>query len=406
MQYWDNLKNKLQDLVSTGEYRDLYINKINYDNNNKFLNFTSNDYFSLTNCPVTKKKAFEICENLPSGAGGSRLACPESYLYKNVENLIAYIKNTEAAIVTGSGYLNSIALLQAITSKNNLIIMDKYIHASWIDAIFTVKSLKFLRYKHNDLKDLEKLLQENSSKYKQVFILTETIFSMNGTVSNIGKILDLTKKYKAILIEDDAHGFGLVNIAHIKEHYTENNEQKYSNSSNYHIKSGTLSKAVGSYGGYIAASKTIINAIINFSRPVIFSTALPSFILAITYINLKKILKSIIEYNLFLERKELNIDNNFIHKLYKNIQYLQNNNYINFSNFNNHIFILKVKCPKKTITLQNILFQENILVTAVRYPTVPKGSESIRIIVSSSMNFTQLDKLLQKLNFALSKYSS
>lgn len=227
----------------------------------ELINFCSNDYLGLAQHPAVKKAAAEAAEKYGAGAGASRHVTGTHPLYAELETQLAALKQAEAACVFGSGYLANIGVIPALVGKGDLILMDKLSHACLYDGA-KLSGAEVKRFSHNDLSSLNKLLKEKDS-YNHILIVTETIFSMDGHAAPVGELLALAEENDAWLLTDDAHGFGVIHPEH-----------------RAHVQVGTLSKAVGCYGGYVAASKPVIELIRNRARSLMFTTALPPAIIA------------------------------------------------------------------------------------------------------------------------------
>ena len=258
--------NKLEHQKISRELKNIDIlgeNKISF-NHKVLTNFSSNDYFGLAEHPELMKVAKSAIDRFGIGAKSSRLICGNHELYEQLESKLANFVNSPKALVFGSGYLASSSVVPVLCDRHDLIIADKLIHSCLLDGAMLSKA-KFLRYEHNNLRQLEKLILDNKAKYKKILIITETIFSMDGDHANINQIIEIAKKYKSIILSDNAHGFGL----NEKTNYYEG-----------HIKLGTLSKGIGCYGGYVAGSEALCSLMLNKARGFIYSTALPASIIA------------------------------------------------------------------------------------------------------------------------------
>jgi 8-amino-7-oxononanoate synthase len=245
-------------------------------NNKEVINLCSNDYFALATHPSLKKAAIAAIEQDGLGATASRLLTGNHPYYEKLEQKISKYKNTQKTIIFGSGYLTAIGVIPALVDRKDVIIADKNIHASLLDAA-RLSRAKILRFKHNSLESCKKILAENRKKYNKCLIISETVFSMDGDLGPVAKLAELAKEYDAWLLTDDAHGFAIVknNIA-----------KDFKN----HIQLGTLSKTIGCYGGYVTGSAALADLITTKSRSLIYSTALPASIIAaaiaaVDYIN-------------------------------------------------------------------------------------------------------------------------
>lgn len=236
-----------------------------------FISFASNDYFALSQNPQVKKAASLAIKKYGVGSGASRYVTGNNSLYTKLEKQLARSKNCDDAIVFSSGYSCAIGVIPALVSDGDLIVSDRLIHASLIDAA-QLSGAKLMRFQHNDVAHANKILIENRRKFKRCLIITETVFSMDGDVGEVEKLSQLAQKFDALLICDDAHGL-------------------FENSTSYGLTLGTLSKAIGTLGGYVVGEKNLIDYLRNFSRSQIYSTALPPAILAASIASLQIIKK-------------------------------------------------------------------------------------------------------------------
>jgi 8-amino-7-oxononanoate synthase len=227
-------------------------------NGRKHVNFSSNDYLGLAQDERVKQAAIKATEKFGAGAGAARLVSGNHELYEALEDAIAKSKKTEAALVFGSGYLANIGTISALLDRSDLVVIDKLSHSCIIEGAW-LSVAGFKRFKHNDMENLREILELHRKNHRRCLIVTETIFSMDGDKSPLAEILEIAKKYDAWVMVDDAHGLW---------------DSAISSDENL-IKMGTLSKSIGSYGGYVAGSKILIDYLRNNASSFIFSTGLP-----------------------------------------------------------------------------------------------------------------------------------
>ncbi len=224
----------------------------------QLISFSCNDYFGLSQHPDVIKAAQDATARYGAGAAASRLVTGNHPLYEEFESHLARHKQQEAALVVGSGYLANIGVIPALVGEGDLIIADKLIHACMIDGA-RLSGATLHRFAHNNLERCEALLQKHRHQHKHCLIMTETVFSMDGDRAPIAELLQLAECYDAWLLADDAHGLGVVpTLTH--ENY---------------VQIGTLSKGLGSYGGYVTGSQVLKDYLVTTARSVIFSTGLP-----------------------------------------------------------------------------------------------------------------------------------
>ena len=239
------------------------------------LNFSSNDYLGLANDPILNAAAIRAVEKFGAGAGASRLICGSLAPHHELEEALASFKGAEAALCFSTGYATAIGTICALLGKDDVIVLDKLVHACIVDAA-RLSGAKIRVFAHNDLNNLEKILkwanrvQSPESRVQsrgQLLIVTESIFSMDGDAAPLREIVALKEKYGAWLMVDEAHATGL---------YGKNRRGRAEESGvsgQIEVQMGTLGKAVGASGGYICGSRPLIDFLVNRARSFIFSTA-------------------------------------------------------------------------------------------------------------------------------------
>jgi 8-amino-7-oxononanoate synthase len=276
LMFEDHLQKTLADLETQHRRRRLLVSDlatsplVRFDNKTRH-NFASNDYLGLAAHPQVVAAALEATRNFGAGAGSSRLVTGTQRPHRELEEKIAAFKNTAAALVFGSGYASSTGALQALATKNDVILLDKLSHACLVDGA-RLSGASIRPFHHNDPAHLEHHLQWAREKHPQarVFIVTESVFSMDGDLAPLRDIVELKDRYGAVLLLDEAHAVGVLGrggrgladqlgLAHRIE-----------------VQMGTLGKALGSSGGYIAGSSALIDLLVNRARSFIFSTAPPA----------------------------------------------------------------------------------------------------------------------------------
>jgi 8-amino-7-oxononanoate synthase len=237
------------------------------------LNFSSNDYLGLANHPKLKEAAIKAVEKFGAGAGASRLICGSLAPFHELEETLAAFKGTEAALTFSSGYAAAVGTICALLGKDDIIIIDKLVHACIVDAA-RLSGAKLRVFDHNDLNDLEKILKwadkescHSSLVTRHVLIVTESIFSMDGDAAPLREIAALKEQYGAWLMVDEAHATGLYGK------HRRGLAEELGVSSQIEIQMGTLGKALGASGGYICGSRPLIDFLVNRARSFIFSTA-------------------------------------------------------------------------------------------------------------------------------------
>jgi len=354
-------------------------------NGNWLINFSNNDYLGLSQDVSIKKAIISGIKKYGNGGTSSHLVSGHTEIHQNIENITKNNIGFESSILFSSGYLANLGLITTISDKDSFIYADKLNHASLNDACILSRS-KFFRYPHSDMEALENLLKKNNTK-KNKLIVTDGVFSMDGDLANIPKLLELAQKYDAYLYIDDAHGYGILgkNGQGILEHY-ENKCGINKIPRDRIIYTITLSKAVGVSGALVSANKNIIKLVENTSRAFIYTTAeQPALILGV-----ERSFEIIKENQSLRSRLEESI--NLFRDRVKNKKLLTNSI--------TPIQPLIIKSAEKTISISEQLNSYGFYVPAIRPPTVPNESSRLRISISalhSQLDIKKLTKVLNKL---------
>ena len=344
------------------------------------LNFSSNDYLGLSQNKTIKNYTINIIKKYGIGSGSSRLVSGNFDFHEKTEKELAKKKKSEAAIIFSTGYLANYSILSSIFNsnifkKNPIVFSDKLNHQCIYEGCKN-KDIKFLRFHHNDMNHLEYLLKKNKFKSNPKFILSETVFSMDGDFADIESLVKLKKKYNSFLFLDEAHATGI---------YGDNGfglSLKFSN--DIDCVTGTFSKAFGSFGAYISCSKNLKSFLINKCPSFIYSTALPFSLLASIYSSITMIPK------LKNERKKL-IKNSFYLR-----EILKKENF-NIGNSQTNIIPIIIGDSKKTISISKGLERKGFYVVPIRPPSVPLNSSRLRISISSCHSQNNIKKLFNSL---------
>ena len=233
----------------------------------RLLSFSCNDYLNLTQHPAIKQAAIGAIEQYGAGSGASRLVTGNHPLYAQLEARLARIKQAEAAVVFGSGYLANAGIIPVLIGRDGLVLADELSHA----CLFTGAQLSrgtVMTFRHNDVAHARELLERHRGEHDRALMVTDGVFSMDGDLAPLAELLALANEHDAWLMSDDAHGLGVVGGGRGSSFVGNSHIQ-------VPLQMGTLSKAVGAYGGYLCASSAVIDLIRNRARTLIYSTGLP-----------------------------------------------------------------------------------------------------------------------------------
>lgn len=344
----------------------------------EYLMMASNNYLGLTFDTRVIEGALKGVQQYGTGSGGSRLVSGTFPLFTELERSLAKFKNTEKALVFNTGYMANVGTISAVADKNTIIFSDALNHASIIDGCRLSRgSVK--AYSHCDVDELKYLLKQVDRNARKL-IVTDGVFSMDGDIAPLDKLYELSRDYNALLMVDDAHATGTIGNGHGTAAYF-NLEKEID------IQLGTLSKSLGSVGGYVAANSTIIDYLVNTSRSFIFSTALsPADIgaaLAALHI--------------------LETDASVLGRLHENVNYMADQLTSMGIDATNEtpIFPILIGRNEDTLAVSDYLYEAGIIGTAIRPPTVPIGESRIRLTVTAAHNKKQIDFVCQSLHNAM-----
>jgi 8-amino-7-oxononanoate synthase len=360
-----------------------------------YLNFSSNDYLGLANNPVLKEAAIKAVEKFGAGAGASRLICGSLAPFHELEESLADFKRAEAALTFSTGYATSIGTIGALIGKNDIIILDKLVHASIVDAA-KLSGAKLRVFAHNDLNDLERILHWSSTfrlsggalkreLQPRVLIVTESIFSMDGDAAPLREIITLKEKYGAWLMVDEAHATGIIG---------ENGRglaDELGVSSQIEIQMGTLGKALGSSGGYICGSRALIDYLVNRARSFIFSTAPVPAAAAAAKAAIQFVQSSEGERR----RKHLRAR---VAEFQSQISNLK-------SQIPGAIIPILIGDESKAVEAAAKLREQDIFVPAIRYPTVARGKARLRVTFTASHSADDVATLVRALEQIINRKS-
>lgn len=371
------LKEKIKDLKEQGVYRKLpTLEGANEAeiilNGKKVINLSSNNYLGFANHPRLKEAAVKAVEKYGIGSGAVRTIVGNMDIHEELEDVLAQFKREEAVMVFQSGFNCNAGTIQAITEKGDLIVSDELNHASIIDGARLSRADKTI-YKHNDMDSLEKVLKENREKYKNILIITDGVFSMDGDVADLPSIVNLAEKYEAMTYVDDAHGSGVLgeNGRGTVDHFGLHGRVDFS--------IGTLSKAIGAIGGYVAGSKTMQDWLSHRGRPILFSTSLPPAAVGAIIEAVKMLMES----------------SEYTDRLWSNSRFFKEKlGKLGFDTGKSETPITPVIIgdEAKTMEFSKKLFENGVFVSGIVFPTVPKGTGRVRCMVTAGHTEEQLER--------------
>ena len=345
------------------------------------LNFSSNDYLGLASHPFLKEAAIRAIEKFGTGAGASRLVCGSLAPFHELEESLALFKKTEAALSFSTGYAAVQGTICALLSRDDIIILDKLVHASIVDAA-KLSGAKIRVFAHNDLEGLEDKLkwaaaQNSPGSTRRVLVVTESIFSMDGDAAPLREITGLKDKYGAWLMVDEAHATGIFGNQGrgLAEHLGVANRIE--------VQMGTLGKAMGASGGYICGSRQLIDLLVNRARSFIFSTAPVPAAAAAAAAAVQLIQSSEGEK---LRRKLHDRLNQFLLKIKMAKAEIQS-----------AIIPIILGGESKALDVASKLAARNIYVPAIRYPTVARNASRLRVTITAGHSDDDISGLVEAL---------
>ena len=363
---------ELQKIKDDGLYRNLQYGIVKGAHitvkGKKLLNLCSNDYLGIKSTKI-KINQFQSSSRLVSGNDES---------YKKLERILASHKSQEKSLIYPTGYMANLGSISAIAKKGDIILSDELNHASIIESC-KLSDAKIIVYKHNDMNDLGKKIKQNG---RNKFVITEGVFSMDGDFSPLQQITEIAEKANAITVVDDAHGDFVIG----KDGKGTPDHFNVSKKIDLYISS--LSKGLGSFGGYVASQRNVIDLCTNRSKSFIYTSALPSIF---------------VEHTL----KRINVDRKGRQKkLEKNTRYLLKGlKEIGYDvKSTTHIIPLIVGDERASISLGKFLFKNGVFAQPIRYPTVPHNQARLRISVTAWLSSTEIDESLEIFDKAYQKF--
>lgn len=366
-EYFDE---QLQELKTHSHFREIKNfegkdEKFIYLNGKKLINLSSNNYLGFAdNKSLTEEFLNSAGADYSFGSASARLLTGTLPVYKELETLLAKLYSKDCALLFNSGYHANVGINSSIADKSDVIFSDKLNHASIIDGM-KLSDSKFFRYPHNNMEALEKLLIRERHNFKNASIVSESVFSMDGDIADLKKLVELKEKFNCILIIDEAHAFGVFGKKGLGVSETLNIIDKVD------LIVGTFGKAIGSMGAFAVGNQTLIDYLTNKARSFIFSTALPPINIAFT--------KWIIENKLpQTYEKRMNML-----KIAKN------------AGSESHIIPIIIGGNKETVETCKILYQNGFFTLPIRPPTVPEGTSRLRLSLTTEITEQELQNAIQ-----------
>jgi len=340
----------------------------------KVLLFCSNDYLGLANHPQLKEAAIRAVEAWGCGSGGSRSICGSLTLHQRLEEKLARFHGTEAALLFNSGYSANLSVLQALMGEWDEIFSDELNHASLVDGCRLSKAVVQI-YSHRDTVHLGTLLSKSQARKK--LIVTDGVFSMDGDIAPLPELVELARKYEALLMVDDAHAFGVLGPrgSGTIDHFQLPRKVD--------ILVGTFGKALGCFGAFVAGKKSLIELLINKGRVFLYTTALPPSIPASVLAALDLLEKE--------PQRRIQLWEN-VHTLRKGLDHL------GFDTMKSeaHIVPVLVGEPKVAMEMGRKLLWKKVFVQGIRPPTVPDGKSRLRVTVMATHTQEDIDFALKQ----------
>lgn len=373
------IKQELEVLKSKGQLRSIPNIEAKSDgkiviDGKEYINFASNDYLGLSTKDDLRKEFLKNNNSLLSTAS-ARLLTGSSPEYKELERTVSEIFNKEAALIFNTGYQCNLGVISALVSRGDVVFSDKLNHASIIDGMQLAQG-DFYRYKHFDYDNLEKLLKTKRKQYKRAIIVSESVFSMDGDIAYIDRLVELKKKYNCMLMIDEAHAFCAVGDTLAGASYGKDVD----------IITATFGKAVGSFGAFCVSSEDVISYLINKARSFIFSTSIPPINIAWSNWILTKKRDIVIAQKQKLQ--ELTFE---VHKLLnrKGIK----------TPSGSQIIPIIIGSNDDTLAISEKLRSEGYYIPAIRPPTVPEGTSRLRISLTADCKLEDFKRLIELINY-------
>lgn len=358
----DKIKLKLKELQDASLYREMPAmsegaGRYVCIDGEKYLNLASNNYLGISEIQEIREASADAVLKLGTTSGASRIVTGNYSIYDDLEHRIALFKKAEKALVFNSGYAANLSIFSALADRHTAVFSDKLNHASIIDGI-ELSGAKHIRYKHNDMADLEALLEKNRDVQDKI-IATDTVFSMDGDVCRLYNIVALAEKYGALTVVDEAHAAGIFGRGRGYAH-----ELGLEKRVDVHM--GTFSKAFASFGAYVSGDADIIDFLRNKGRSFIYSTSLPPAVTAANLASLSYVMKNSDNGGRLLDAAD-------------NIRYALNKIGFNTGMSVSQIIPVIMEQNERVLLAKEFLMAKGLFVAAIRPPTVPVNTARLRL---------------------------
>lgn len=339
----------------------------------ELVNFSSNDYLGLASHPLVRARAIEFVEHYGAGAGAARLVCGSQPGFAQVEQTLAKLKQTERALVLNSGYQANVSLLPALVDRRALILLDRRCHNSLVQGAILGRC-RVRRYRHGDLDHLRALLAESAATHSRRVIVTESVFSMDGDVSDIDALVELAAAFDALLVIDEAHATGVLG----------ERGMGLTCGKAVDLCVGTFGKALGSFGAYVACGEKLWEYLVNCCPGFIYTTALPPAVLGAVDAALELVPQ------MDAQRQTLLAHAQYLRAALRAQGW-------DTGAATAQIVPLMVGAEGEALALNAYLEQNGVLAVAIRPPTVEPGRARVRLALSALHQPSDLDRLVELL---------
>ena len=341
----------------------------------RYLNFCSNDYLGLANHPDVVAAFKRGADEFGVGSGASHLVCGHSHYHHALEEALADFCGRPRALLFSSGYMANLGVLGALLDKQDAVLEDRLNHASLIDGGLACGA-RFRRYRHNDARSLSAELDKARARRK--LVVTDGVFSMDGDMAPLDQLAEACRARDAWLMVDDAHGFGVLGV------HGEGTVSQFSQDAQPQVLVGTLGKAFGTAGAFVAGSEELVETLVQFARTYIYTTALPPAVAAATLASLELVRNG-------SERRE------HLQSLVQHFRRDAADLGYQLMPSTTPIQPLLIGADADALALSEALRADGLLVSAIRPPTVPEGGARLRITLTAAHQKADVDTLLQSL---------